>query len=80
MYNPFKQIVMLTLKISEMGTLPIVSQITQLRQPIASGLFTQISQLRQPIVLGYPQIFLVLFGDCGTPSFGRQTVLVVPEK
>ena len=44
------------------------------------GLFTQITQLRQPIVLGYPQIFLVLFGDCGTPSFGRQTVLVVSEK
>jgi len=56
---------MLTLKISEMGTFPIVSQI---------------SQLRQPIVLVCPQIFLVLFGDCGTPSFGRQTVLVVSEK
>ena len=52
----------------------------QLRQPIVLGLFTQISQLRQQIVLGYPQIFLVLFGDCGTPPFGRQTVLVVPEK
>ena len=171
MYITFKQIVMLTLKIPEIGTLPIVSQITQLRQPIVSGLFskslnsgnrlflfcfpnlstpatdcfcfvypnlstpatdcfgvpsnfpgtfrrlrnsslrssnsprrfrkvaaenyqktnvafelkasvlfTLISQLRQPIVLGYPQIFLVLFGDCGTPPFGRQTVLVVSEK
>ena len=45
-----------------------------------SVLFTQITQLRQPIVFGYPQIFLVLFGDCGTPPFCRQTVLVVSEK